>query len=88
MQQGCVADREETKMHHRLRNFLSGAGSIVVLLPAPSPSRFLDLLPKESIEDTLRADWFAVGNDIAGAMGRVSQEKEWAGRAEKNANVS
>lgn len=75
-------------MRQMLRNFLSGTGSIAVICPAPTPARYLNFLPKESIEETLRADWFAVGNDIATAMNRVCQENEWVKPAEKNGNVA
>lgn len=85
MGQTCIDD-EDKAMRSWIRNLITGAGSIMVISPAPSPARYNDLLPSESIEDTLRGDWRAVGDDIAWAMEATGRKGQWVEQAEESAN--
>lgn len=60
-------------MTESLKNLLSGAGSIVDVLPRAD---YRDYIPTETAEERMRGHWERTGEHIQKAMNRFSYEQQ------------
>ena len=63
-------------MRDAIKQFLLGAGSVLVLIPSSQEStlnRVKGPLPDTALE-ALRADWYRIGSDLSKAIQKVRDE--------------
>lgn len=63
-------------MNRKLRHFLQGAGSILVLMPAATPGGQVGYERQPHVNESIRHHWQRVGNQIRSVMEEEGVEAE------------
>ena len=63
-------------MAEKIRSFLKGMGSVIVLLPSAQETAAPLLRPAPPVAEALRSHWLRVGGYLQGAVDQVGSEQE------------